>query len=240
MADFAAYVFYVNRPDLLRRSLDSFSELWPELTIVDNSIDGLERTDANPDLELLPDGYWQPLSPLWPSGVRVFRPPVPLTWSQSANWMLKDATEKGVDFIVHFHSDATSSNPQAVNQLLEYARRVKAEGTRWACLWTLYDVLWIVNPVAARDVGGWDTTFQSYFVDQVQKMRWKLKGWETINTGIEGITHEGSATVRSDPKLDFVNRMTFPLYEKLYRQMWAGDPGNEKYDAPFGRPDIFS
>ena len=218
MTDFAAYVFYVNRPDLLQRAIDSFRDLLGELTLVDNSAGGQHMCIQ---------------------GAETFRPPVPLSYSQSMNWMLKDATEKGVDFIFHFHSDAVSANPQSVTQLLEYARKVKAEGKRWACLWTLYDVLWVINPVAARDVGGWDTTFPAYFVDQCQKQRWKAKGWETIDTHIEGITHEGSATVRSDPKLEYLNKVTFPLYEQLYRRMWAGDPGKEKYDCPFGREELF-
>ncbi len=222
MSEFAAYVMYVNRPDLLKRALDSFPDLWDNLTIVDNSVDGMPKLFT---VE---------------SGIKCFCPPVPLSYSQSMNWMLKDATEKKVDFILHFHSDAKNTNPVAVSQLLDYARQLRRVGMdRWACLWTLYDVLWCLNPVAARDVGGWDTTFPNYFVDQVQKMRWKARGWETIDTHIEGITHEGSATIRSDPKLEFINGVTFPLYKQLYRRMWAGDPGKEKYDVPFGRADLF-
>jgi hypothetical protein len=67
-----------------------------------------------------------------------------------------------------------------------------------------------------------------------------LAGWETIDTHIEGITHEGSATINSDPKLKYVNHVTFELYERLYRRMWAGDPEQEKYDVPFGNADLFS
>jgi hypothetical protein len=106
MSDFAAYVMYVNRPDLLSRSVHAFRELLDELTVVDNSTGPVKLTMQ---------------------GARMFRPPVPLSYSQSMNWTLKDATERGVDFIFHFHSDATSSNPDAVKQLLEYARKVKAE-----------------------------------------------------------------------------------------------------------------
>ena len=172
MTEFAAYVFYVNRPDLMNRALKSFPELWDNLTIVDNSVNGVPEEVSLPG--------------------KVFRPPVPLTYTQSMNWMLKDATEKGVDFIFHFHSDATSSNPAAVSHLLDYARKVKEDGRKWACLWTLYDVLWCINPVAAREVGGWDTVFSAYFTDNDMRRRWELEGWETINTHIEGITHEGS------------------------------------------------
>jgi hypothetical protein len=228
MKEFAAYVFYVNRPDLLIRSINYFPDTWDYLTIVDNSVDGMPISTGVTSKE----NY--SLSP------RLYRPPVPLSYSQSMNWILRDAKNKEAKFILHFHSDATSSNPLAVSQLLEYARKVREERKRWACLWTNYDLLWAVNPAACVDIGGWDTTFPAYFVDQDMKRRWRLAGWETIDTHIEGITHEGSSTVNSDPKLKFVNSVTFELYEKLYRRKWAGDPEKEKYDVPYGRSDLFS
>lgn len=231
MNDFAAYVFYVNRPDLLRRSIDCFSDLWDALTVVDNS--GGDGTDC-----------------YCPSTVERYVPPVPLSYSQSMNWMLADATEKKVDFIVHFHSDAYSTNPIAIQELLAYARQLKAsEMDRWACLWTLYDVAWIVNPVAALDVGGWDTTFPDYYTDQVFKQRCKRRGWELIDTHIQGIGHDkgdgvgngqqGSATINADPKLMFLHQMTFPFYSMLYQAMYGGPPGKEQGLVPFARPDLF-
>jgi GT2 family glycosyltransferase len=151
------------------------------------------------------------------------------------NWMLADATKKNVDFIFHFHSDAVSSNPSAVTELLEYARKVMGEGRKWACLWTFYDILWVINPVAARDVGGWDTVFPSYFVDQDIRRRWNLAGWETIDTHIEGLSHEGSATINSDENLKFINGVTFPLYRAYYCRKWGGEPGHETYQTQFNR-----
>lgn len=221
MPEFAAYVFYVNRPDLLVRAIESFPDLQSVLTVVNNSGTELHEIDALPE-----DHYFK--------AADVFRPPVPLSYSQSMNWMLKDAEQKQVDFILHFHSDASSSNPAAVQELLAYARRMKEENRRWGCLWTFYDVLWCLNPLACRDVDGWDIIFPDYFCDQVMKQRWKSRGWETIDTHIQGITHEGSATINSDPELRVRHSYLFPLYSMFYQAMYGGEPGKERFSQPFG------
>lgn len=217
MSDFAAYVFFVNRLDLLRRSIDAFPALIEGLTIVDNS-------EYENELVV--------------KGVELFRPPVPFTYAQSMNWMLKDALEKKVDFIIHFHSDAYSTNSNAVQELLAKAREYKADGRQFACLWTHYDLLWCINPAALAYIGGWDTNFPTYFGDQDARRRWKIAGWECIETHIKGIDHEGSATINSDPKLQFINSQTFPLYSYLYQTKWGGEPGHETFVMSYDNPDL--
>lgn len=218
MTDFAAYTFYVNRPELLRRAVEAFPALWPELTVVDNSGYGI-------DTEL-------------PDSVSVFRPPVPLLYSQSMNWMLADAQRKEVKFIIHFHSDANSTNPDAVQQLIDYARRDLAAGLRRACWWTYYDILWAISVEALADIGGCDTHFRDYFTDQDLKRRWHLAGWETHNTHIQGISHEGSATINSDAKLREINARLFTLYGAIYCAKWGGGAGEEVFIHPFNNPEL--
>lgn len=221
-SDFAAYVFYVNRPELLRRAVDSFPDTWSNLTVVDNSGSG----------EI--DCYC-------PNPVELFWPPAPLTYAQSMNWMLKDALDKKVDFILHFHSDAMSTNPAAVSQLLAYARdlRDNQPSRKWYCAWTYYDILWAINPVALKSIGGWDTNLPDYYGDNDARHRALLAGWECIDTHIEGMSHEGSATINSDPKLRFIHQQTFPLHRQYYIAKWGGGPGEEQFSVPFNRPDIF-
>lgn len=218
--DFLAYVFYVNRPDLLDRALLSFPQLRNELTILDNS--GYKQEDETKG-----------------GIVRYYQPPVPLTYSQSMNWMLKDAMDRKVDFILHFHSDAFSVNPNAVDELLEKVREYRDAGRKWACAWTHYDLLWAINPVALEDIGGWDTNLPTYFGDNDARRRWELAGWECINTNIQGVDHEGSATINSDAKLQFLNQKTFPLYSYYYQERWGGEPGHEKFTVPFDNHELF-
>lgn len=218
MSDYAAYVFYVNRPDLLRRSLEAFPDTWSNLTIVNNS--GGE----------VPEGARM--------GCRVYDRLVPLTYSQSMNLILKDAVSFGRDFILHFHSDAFSTNPGAVEELLNRARHYRDSERKWGCLWTHYDMLWAINPKAMLDIGGWDTTFPNYFTDCDTTRRLKLAGWECIDTCIQGIDHEGSATINADPKLKMLTAHTSGLYRGLYRAKHGGDPGEESHAFPFGNREL--
>jgi hypothetical protein len=222
MSKVSAYVFYVNRPDLLDRALLSFPALSTAhiLTIVDNSGHD-QKIDEQGGL------------------VRYYQPPVPFTYAQSMNWMLKDAKEQKADVIIHFHSDAYSTNPMAEKELLEKIRETESSGKKWACLWTHYDLLWAINVKALDDIGGWDTNFPTYFGDNDVRRRWQLAGWECINTDIKGIDHEGSATINSDPKLQFLNSQTFPLYSYLYQTKHGGEPGHETYEFSYNRPDLF-
>ena len=219
MTDFAAYVLYVNRPDLLQRAIEGLPQLAADLTIIDNS-----EVD-NGDLKGL--------------GITVYRPPVPFTYSQSMNWMLKTATSRGKDFIINFHSDATNSNPEAANELLARCREERDKGTSWGCLWTFYDILWAINPVALNDIGGWDTNFHAYFTDQDTRRRLHMANWETIDTHIQGLDHEGSSVIKSDRKLEYLNGVTFPLFRHYYLAKWGGQPGHERFTVPFNVPDLF-
>ena len=232
MTDFAAYTFYVNRPDLLVRSLNAFPDLWPELTIVDNSPSGIDKVLSRREI---------------PECIDIYRPPVPFTYTQSLNWMLLDSQDtwrrwsrpSKADFIIHFHSDATTTNPAAVQELLTYIRAAKAAGKRHGLWWTFYDVLFGINPEAVLSIGGWDPLFPSYFVDQDLRRRLMLTGWECVDTHIQGMSHEGSATINSDPKLQFENGRTFKFQSALYHDRWGGEPGHEVYLAPWNRPDLF-
>jgi hypothetical protein len=217
MSDFAAYVFYVNRPDLLKRAISSFRSLGESLTVVDNSLEKDEPAIFNS-----------------PDFASVYAPPVPFTYAQSMNWMLSDAEAKGVNYIIHFHSDAYSDNPGAADDLLKRVRALTLMRKKWACAYTHYDLLWAINPEALREIGEWDTTFPTYFGDNDARMRWKLAGWECVETNIQGVNHEGSATINSDPELQFTNSVVFPAHAELYRQKWGGNPGEETFDVPYG------
>lgn len=223
-SDFAAYTFYVNRPELLARAIDAFSDLQHDLTVVNNSGKKfVEKSEGDGPYFVAND---------------VFEPLVPLSYSQSMNWMLQDANAKGVDFIIHFHSDAFSTNPLAVKQLLTYARNDKANGLRRGLWWTFYDILFALNVEALNEIGGWDTNFNSYFVDQDLKRRLRLSGWECHDTHIEGISHEGSATINSDPKLKLIHSLMFPLTRLFYLAKWGGDPEKETYKQPYNCHDF--
>lgn len=211
-SDFYVYMRVENRFDLLRNAVNSIPEFWPLLTVVDNSPKGI-------DIEL---------------PCTIFRPPVPLTFTQSHNWFFKNAKEKGAKFILWMHMDAEAVDNGHL-RLLEFTRKIVAEGRKWGLVWTNYDSLAAVNLDMIADVGGYDTIFPKYFCDNDHTRRMRLAGWETINSGIY-TKHIGSQTILSDPTLKFLNEVTFPLYQKYYEIKWGGSPEKETYLTPFNRP----
>jgi hypothetical protein len=217
VSDFCAFVPFVNRIDLLQKLIPSVAELWDDLTIIDNS-----------EKEIVAA----------PGKIKIFRPPVPLSFTQSMNWELEETLRQGKAYCIHMHNDAVI--PEGTGErLLEYARTIHLppHHPKWGVIYTLHDVLCVYNPKVYEAIGGYDTTFAAYFSDNDYFRRMDLAGWERINSGIavkHGPDGQGSRTINSDPYLKYVNNITFPLYRAYYHAKWGGDPGNETFTHPFG------
>jgi hypothetical protein len=201
-----------NRFDLLRNAVNSIPEFYSLLTIVDNSPDGLTGE--------------------WPCAI--FRPPVPFTFVMSHNWWFRDARSKGCKFVIWQHTDATSVDGGHL-RLLEFTRKCIENGRKWGTIFTNYDTMAAVNLDAIDDVGPYDTILDKYFCDDCLYYRMRLRGWENIQSGIH-TDHVGSQTIKSDPKLNFLNSQTFDLYKAYFIKKWGGMPGHEVYTVPFNNP----
>lgn len=215
MTDFAAYIPVVNRPDLLENCVQRAAPVYEDLTVIDNSPDG-----------------WVPHS----SRYTLYRPPIPFLFTQTMNWEMQDTLARGKKFCVHMHSDSVVPEG-AFEKLLEETRKIDAAGRKWGVIYTLYDILAVYNPLAMQAIGGYDTNFKDYFSDNDWYYRLDIAGWERINTGItvgHGVDGAGSQTINSDPYLKYVNSITFPMYRTYYGAKWAGEPGKEHYNVPFG------
>lgn len=210
MNDFQAYIFHVNRDDLLDKAVASIRDLWSELTVVDNSANGITH----------PLPY-----------IRVYRPGVPLSATQSLNYALTDARRHGRQICITMHEDAEAIGSAGL-ELLNTARLMCAQRRKWGIIFTNYDSLAAMNTEAIEDVGLWDTFFSGYYSDNDWYRRLELAGYEKINTAIQ-VNHLGSQTIRSDEKLAFMNSVTFPLYAEYYRRKWGNDPGRETFTKPF-------
>jgi hypothetical protein len=210
MTDYAAYIPVVNRQDLLNDVVDNAFDVWGDLTVIDNSVEGMRPA------------------------ARTYRSPVPLSFTQSMNYEMVDAQLRNKKFCVHMHSDAVFPRG-TISKLLEFAREVDAAGRRWGVIYTYYDVLAVYNPRAYEDIGGFDTNFAAYFSDNDWYHRLDLAGWERIESGIK-VDHIGSQTVNSNPLLKHINEITFPLYRQYYVAKWGGEPGKEVYKRPFRAP----
>lgn len=217
MSDFHAYIPYVNRPDLLIKAAESLYDLRPHLTILDNSAQEDEKV----------------FFPI-PADVPVIRPTVPLTAVQSINFFLTDAKRRGCKFMLWGHNDH-EAHPGSALALVEYARKMFAEGRKWGICFTAYDALSATNLDVIDDVGLWDSTlFSGYHGDNDFYRRLRLAGYETIDTNIP-VDHVGSQTIKSDPEREFMNSILFPISGFLYERKWGGRPGEETFSTPFGR-----
>lgn len=217
-SDFYVYMRAENRPDLVEKAVNSIPELWPLLTFVDNSPGGLK---LSADFPVTPHRF-----------------PIPLRFTDTHNWFFKNAKERGAKFLIWMHMDAEAVDNGHL-RLLDFVRNHCVGKRKWGLVWTYYDTIAAVNLEMIEDVGGYDPVFEKYFADNDHTRRMRLRGWETIDTGIK-TKHVGSQTIKSDPKLLFLNDVTFPIYQQYYRRKWAGEPENEKYDVPFGREDLFA
>jgi hypothetical protein len=210
-SDYAAFCPVVNRLDLLQSLIASIQPLWDDFTIIDNSEKGIV---------------------VKPDQIRVFRPPVPLLFTQSMNWELEETLRRGKAYCIHMHNDAVIPEGTC-EKLLDYARNINQEYSNWGVIYTLYDILCVYNPKVYEAIGGYDTNFAAYFSDNDYFRRMELAGWSRHNSGIE-VGHVGSQTINSDPYLRHLNGVTFPLYREYYRAKWGGTVDEEQFTHPFG------
>ncbi|MFZ3343307.1 MAG: hypothetical protein WA213_20690 [Terriglobales bacterium] len=216
--NFKAFVPYVNRPDLLRRAVESIAELQPHLSIVDNSEDGLTQEE-------------------WP--VPVLRPSVPLSVSHTMRFIYRLTREAGCQVCVYMHGDGYAQ-PGVALELLECARKATMAGRRWGVMFTLYDILFAMNMDLLKAVGDWDPNLPWYCADQDYYRRVTLAGLEAAESGLgDRVEHFSSATIRSDKRIDFINSIMHPLAFQYYERKWGGRCGQERWTIPFNRPDLF-
>jgi hypothetical protein len=207
------FIPYVNRFDLLEKAALSAVCDEVEINIIDNS-DG-------PSIDI--------------PGVDFFyrRPPVPLTFSQSQNWMLNIAEgDSDYDsFYLFMHSDAEAGEG-TVKRLVEMARALSNGDTRWGCIFTAYDALAAFNTQAFREVGGWDTNLTWYAGDQDMYRRLRLAGYDLVESNLP-VKHEPSQTIKSDPAIKRFVDIMVPYRDAYYRAKWGNLPGKETLTTPF-------
>lgn len=207
---------YVNRPDLLKLAVNSIKTYWPHAIIIDNS----DRQDLHGEKDL-------------PSDIPVYKPSVPLTFSQSMNLLQHVALERQCEVVMFMHNDAEANEetPEKLLTLLE--QLIQCEDRKWGAVFTNYDTLAAFHMQALTAVGKWDTILPQYYADNDYYRRIRLAGYEIINTELAVTHHNVSSTIKSDPARLYINGITFPLYKRYYEKKWGGEPGKETFSTPF-------
>ncbi len=211
MSTIPVFIPYVNRPDLLQRALSLVPRrLTTEPVVIDNS--------GDPD-------FVAPCTTV--------HPPVPLTFTQSQNLMLKIAKDRKVPFYMWMHCDALPE-PDSIEKLYAMAMRESSKGTEWGVIFTFYDILCAYSTAALDAVGGYDTAFFDYCSDQDVYRRLRLAGYSLLESHLP-VKHEGSATIKSDPAENRRIGLQVPYRASYYRAKWGGDPGAETFQRPFNQ-----
>lgn len=212
MSSIPVFIPYVNRPELLKRAITSVPRrMTTEPVVINNSGKGLDVR------------------------CETVMPPVPLTFSQSQNLMLKIAKGRKVPFYFFMHSDA-EAGPDTIELLYQMAMHECSQG-KWGAIFTAYDALAAFNTNAMESIGGWDTMLSWYLADCDCYRRLRLAGYPTLNSFLP-VTHEASQTLNSNPYRKFCVELEVPFREAYYRAKWGGANEKEVYDRPFnGRFD---
>lgn len=206
------FIPYVNRPDLLRKAVESVplnDHEW-QVEVINNSgaplPDDICAGDCNPHRQL--------------------------TFTETQNWMLHLALLGwNAPFYLFMHSDA-EAEPGTVEALIAMAHRLENEDRKWAVIFTAYDALAAFNTAAFQAIGGWDEGFQWYASDTDVYRRLRLAGYEMIESGLP-VKHEPSQTLNSDPEIARQVSEEFPNRVKRYIEKWGGDIGQEIFTKPW-------
>jgi hypothetical protein len=200
------FIPFVNRPDLLEKSIASIPSIEGiKVIIINNSGRSLDLR-----------------------GCAVYTPENPLTFTQTQNIMLKSAIGMVTPFYLFMHSDAEAGDG-TVKKLFEMAQYDKR---KWGVIFTAYDALAAFRTSAFHLAGGWDEGFSWYASDQDMYRRLRLAGYELIDSGLP-VKHEPSQTLKSDPMIAQQVAVEFAQRESLYREKWGGPAGQETFDKPF-------
>lgn len=216
MVDFKAFIFYVNRDDLLEKAYRSVVDSWDEnLFIVDNS------PDRNLSYKYAPN--------------RLLYPSIPLTFSQTQNYCRKIAMYEKLDFFITMHNDAQMSEGDA-GKLIEFIEKLSEENPKWGVVFTFYDTVIAFNTKMVTRMEPWDIVMPQYFSDNDYYRRVRLAGWHTVESEIK-VKHESSATL-SDPVRQYYHLQSIEMYRGYYIRKWGGPPGSEQFIYPFNQKEL--
>ena len=211
MTKFRAWVFVVNGEELLHKAIRSLEYVRDVLTIVDNSPKGIGDV---------------------PFGT-VYRPPIPLTFAQSQNYILQESRKSGCSFYLWIHHDAEAIG-DSCQKMVELAVSLEESQKNWGLCFSSYDAFVAFNTKAFDSIGGWDEELTWYCGDVDAYRRLNLAGYELIESHLP-VKHTPSQTLNSDPKIKREVDLMFSLREEYYIRKWGNSPGKETFTTPFGK-----
>ena len=207
----AVFIPYVNRPDLLKKAVDSvpLSEHW-RVEVINNSDESVNHKRAQGHLI----------------------PSHPLTFAESQNWMLHLVhVAWNFPFYLFMHSDAEAGEG-TIQKLFDMASIVQNSGAKWGAIFTAYDALAAYSTEAMQAIGGWDENLPWYLSDCDVYRRLRIAGYPTLESGLP-VEHTPSQTLNSDPEIARKVAEDTPKWRAYYHAKWGGDNEHERFSVPF-------
>jgi hypothetical protein len=206
------FIPFVNRRDLLERALRSASTR--EVIVIDNSECRELYCDEN-----------------FRTQYEVLCASVPLSFSQTMNYIISIADSLNLDTYLFMHNDA-----EIVEDGFErFLCLIRELPSNWGAAFTNFDTLAAFNMAAVKQVGLWDwIRFPQYFAETDYYHRMRLSGFETIWVDDVDVIHHngGSSTIKSDKVRMHVENMLSKTYLKMYVHKWGGKPESERFVEP--------
>ena len=192
----------------------------------------LDQADVTPDILIVQNGpavdlvcrYWRA------HGIAVHRPAenigVAGAWNAACRW----AWARHHDATILLNDDLELTDPEI---LARFRAAVDVEPRSLYFLTGRGFGVACISREVWDELGPFDEGFwPAYHEDNDMHRRAALAGipWRDI---AGGSVHYGSATIRTDRRLDALNQRTFPLTQQRYIAKWGGSPGQERFDRPF-------
>jgi hypothetical protein len=216
MKPYTAFIPFVNRIDLLQRAILGAAYFTRDLhlCVIDNSPELLYADEyAHNDM------------------VMASFPEVPLFFSQTMNFMIRQSAKMGDDFFIWIHSDAVPAEGSC-EALVEKANYLIESSKPWGALFTNYDAMSAINMKAVKAVGDWDQNLIWYLSDCDYYRRLRLAGFPTIETNLS-VYHDPSQTLNADSKIANAVKLRNADQTLYYTLKWGGLNGEEIFTTPF-------
>ncbi|MDR5584018.1 glycosyltransferase family 2 protein [Paenibacillus larvae] len=207
--------FYRNSLDLLRLALNSIKPCWNHTVIIDNTSDLALRGES------------------FPQGVQILEPPVPLTFTQSMNYLIRVGEECEADAVIFMHNDV-ELHPGTIEAYLSALENLVHSDKNWGVLLANGFLLAAMRMEAVKKIGLWDTVWPDIFSDYDYCQRIHIAGYDIVDTYLP-LTHHngGSNTIKKDPLLFSLTQVMGPLWLEIYKAKWGDMQVQEKYRIPY-------
>jgi hypothetical protein len=219
MLNYHAVMTYTNDFEKFVKAVDSVQLLWPNMTIIDNSINKCAKLK-------------------YPKA-DIYETPVQFTCSQAFNCSQTIARKHNADILIMMHGDMEVTDEKDLKKFLDFLEFASGRDGNWGVCFTHYDALCAFNMDCCDVIGPWDQNISHYPIDIDYYYRIKKHGFKCLDFGGDWVNHYASSTIRKNIMMDHINLIhTNESNNTYYQRKWGGCRDQEQYEFPFNGQDL--